>query len=295
MSSGDSIFITFTMDVERIAERSPTGGPVSWEQSERAIRGFADVLTTNDLVATLFITPETATVHPQLFFELEQRGFELGMHLHPQSFRDNSYREHLGGYGYEQQVEILSQAQNDWAEALGRRSASFRPGHFSANDATFRALYDCGFRQGSVSPPERQIPSLRSVWRGADPDAHHAHPSFRLIAGDLDFYECPMTVDADRRIYDGDSALEFRIEWGTAEELLSVVAKRVDDLVERDVAVKSLVSITHNMFEFEDPDDAYRHCLDGVSEGIRRVVEPSGLTLVPATLAEVHARADLDA
>ena len=133
------------------------------------------------------------------------------------------------------------------------------------------------------------------MWRGADPDAHHAHPSFRLIAGDLDFYECPMTVDADRRIHDGDSALEFRIEWGTAEELLSVVAKRVDDLVERDVAVKTLVSITHNMFEFEDPDDAHRHCLDGVAEGIRRVVEPSGLTLVPATLAEVHARADLDA
>ena len=261
--SGDSIFITFTMDVERIAERSPTGGPVSWEQSERAIRGFADVLSKNDLVATLFITPETAAVHPQLFFELEQRGFELGMHLHPQSFRDNSYREHLGGYGYEQQVEILSQAQDDWAEALGRRSASFRPGHFSANDATFKALYDCGFRQGSVSPPEREIPHLRSVWRGADPDAHHAHPSFRLIAGDLDFYECPMTVDPALRIHEGGSALEFRIEWGTAEELLPVVAKRVDDLVERDVAVKTLVSITHNMFEFEDPDDAHRQSLTG--------------------------------
>ena len=293
--SGDSIFITFTMDVERIAERSPTGGPVSWEQSERAIRGFADALSKNDLVATLFITPETAAVHPQLFFELEQRGFELGMHLHPQSFRDNSYREHLGGYGYEQQVEILSQAQDDWAEALGRRSASFRPGHFSANDATFKALYDCGFRQGSVSPPEREIPGLRSVWRGSDPDAHHAHPSFRLIAGDLDFYECPMTIDPARRIHEGGSALEFRIEWGTAEELLSVVAKRVDDLVERDVAVKTLVSITHNMFEFEDPDDVHRQSLDGVVEGIRQVVEPSGLTLVPATLAEVHAHADLAA
>ena len=295
MVSGGSIFITFTMDVERIAERSPTGGPVSWEQSERAIRGFADALSKNDLVATLFITPETAAVHPQLFFELEQRGFELGMHLHPQSFRDNSYREHLGGYGYEQQVEILSQAQDDWAEALGRRSASFRPGHFSANDATFKALYDCGFRQGSVSPPEREIPGLRSVWRGADPDAHHAHPSFRLIAGDLDFYECPMTIDPARRIHEGGSALEFRIEWGTAEELLSVVAKRVDDLVERDVAVKTLVSITHNMFEFEDPDDVHRQSLDGVVEGIRQVVEPSGLTLVPATLAEVHAHADLAA
>ena len=290
--ANDELFMTFTMDVERIAERSPTGGPVSWEQSERAIRGFADALSRHDLVATLFITPETAAVHKPLFIELEQRGFELGMHLHPQSFRDNTCTEHLGGYSYDQQVEILSQAQDDWAQSFGRRSASFRPGHFSANDATFRALYDCAFRQGSVSPPDREIPQLRSVWRGADPDAHHAHPSFRLIAGDLDFYEVPMTVDAARRMFDGGSALEFRIEWGTADELLSVVAKRVDDLVERDVAMKTLVSITHNMFEFEDPEDEHRQSLDGVTERLREVVGPSGLKLVAATLAQVHERAD---
>ena len=288
----DELYLTFTMDCERVAERSPTGGPVSWAQSERAIRGFADELCRHGLVATLFITPETAAAHTPLFFELEREGFELGMHLHPQSFRDNAYQEHLGGYAYEQQVEILSQAQADWAAALGRECTTFRPGHFSANDSTFQALYDSGFRQGSVSPPDRQAPRLRSVWKGTDPDAHHTHPAFRLIAGDLDFYEVPMTVDASRRVWEGESALEFRIEWGSAEELLSVAARRVDDLVAREVSVKTLVSITHNMFEYEDRSDACRQALIGVATGIRQVVERAGLQLVPATLEQIHARVD---
>ena len=288
----EETYLTFTMDVERIAERSPTGGPESWEQSERAIRGFADVLSRHDMVATLFITPETAAQHTSLFFELEQRGFELGMHLHPQSFRDNAYREHLGGYTYDDQLEILSLARADWADALGRECEAFRPGHFSGNDATFKALNDSGFRQGSVSPPEREAPKLRAVWRGADPDAHHVHPAFRLIPGDLEFYEVPMTVDPDIRTWGGVSAQEFRIEWGTADELLSVVAKRVDDLVERDVPVKTLVSITHNMFEFEDPDDPHRQVLEGVAERIQEVIERAGLKMVPATLARIHALVD---
>ena len=42
-------------------------------------------------------------------------------------------------------------------------------------------------------------------------------------------------------------------------------------------------------------DDAERIISEGVAEGIHRVVDSSGLTLVPATLAEVHAQADLAA
>jgi len=55
------------MDCERIAEFSPTGGPESWAQSERAIRGFAEILLRHQLLATLFITPETAAQHRVMF------------------------------------------------------------------------------------------------------------------------------------------------------------------------------------------------------------------------------------
>jgi hypothetical protein len=276
------------MDCERIAEYSPTGGPESWAQSERAIRGFAEILLRHNLLATLFITPETAVQHEAMFLELEKQGFELGMHLHPQSFRDNTRDEHLGGYAYEDQVEILSQAQDDWADAFGKRATSFRPGHFSANDSTFKALYDTGFRQGSVSPPERLIPHLRAVWLGADPDAHHAHPCFRLIPGDLDFLEVPMTIDPDRRILNGETALEFRIEWGSAEDHLATVDKRVADLVAREVELKTLVCITHNMYEFEDENDPHRQTLAAVAESIWEAGDKGGLKLVAQTLAGIH-------
>ena len=288
----NELYITFTMDCERIAAYSPTGGPESWAQSERAIRGFAEILRRNNLLATLFITPETAAQHRTMFLELEKEGFELGMHLHPQSFRDNTHAQHLGGYAYQGQVEILSLAQQDWAQAFGKRATSFRPGHFSANDATFQALYDTGFRQGSVSPPERLIPQLRSVWMGADPDAHHAHPCFRLIPGDLDFLEVPMTIDPDRRILGGETALEFRIEWGSAADHMATVGKRVEDLVTRQVELKTLVCITHNMYEFEDTDDPHRQTLATVAERIWEVEDKSGLNLVAQTLAGIHQIAD---
>ena len=176
---------------------------------------------------------------------------------------------------------------------FGRRAASFRPGHFSGNDSTFKALYDTGFRQGSVSPPERFIPKLRAVWLGAEPDAHHAHPCFRLIPGDLDFFEVPMTVDPDRRILGGETALEFRIEWGGAEDHLATVGKRVADMAARKVELKTLVCITHNMYEFADAGDPHRQTLAAVAERIWEAGDRAGLELVPQTLEGIHRIADL--
>ncbi len=212
MSAEEKLDTNFTMDCERIEKFSPMGGPKTWEFSERAIEGFSEILSAKGLLATFFIVPETAHQHRDLFLDLEKKGFELGMHLHPQSFDDLRYEDYVGGYSLEKQIEILREAINVWAEALGKIPKSFRPGSLSANDSTFKALYTVGFRQGSVSAPEREAPEARAVWRGAYPYAHHVHPDFRLVPGKLDVYEVPFTDDWDRGIAGGKSSIELRIE-----------------------------------------------------------------------------------
>jgi hypothetical protein len=101
-----------------------------------------------------------------------------------------------------------------------------------------------------------------------------------------------MTIDPDRRILDGETALEFRIEWGSAEDHLATVDKRVEDLVARQVKLKTLVCITHNMYEFEDASDPHRQTLAAVAERIEEAGDKGGLKLVAQTLAGIHQIAD---
>jgi len=280
------------MDCERIRAFSPPGGPETWELSERAISGFVDVLSSQGLVGTLFIVPETAHQHHEMFWELEKKGFELGMHLHPQSFVDLRHKEYLGAYGFETQVDLLSQAVELWAEALGKRPKSFRPGNFSANDATFRALYEVGFRQGSVSAPERVMPEYRAVWAGTAPYPHHAHPHFRLIPGELDFYEVPVTEDWDRRTWGGKSAMELRIEAAEIEVHKETIDRRIADMVEQHTPVKAIVAITHNYFEYDNPNAPKRQTLEGIATCVRETAERYKLELCPITLKQLHKDVD---
>ncbi|OPX21482.1 MAG: hypothetical protein B1H02_07560 [Candidatus Latescibacteria bacterium 4484_107] len=288
----NNLYVCFTMDCERIKAFSPPGGPENWELSERAIRGFSEVLLAHDLVGTFFIVPETAHRHRELFLELEQKGFELGMHLHPQSFGGLQHKEYLGAYSFEEQVDLLSQAVEVWAEAFGKRPGSFRPGNFSANDATFRALYEVGFRQGSVSAPERVMPKYRAVWAGAYPYAHHVHPHFRLIPGDLDFYEIPVTEDWNRRAWGGKCALELRVEMAEIEDHRQTIDTRMADMVEKHIQIETIVAITHNFFEYSTPDDSRRKTLEGTAAYVWEAAERFGLEVCPATLEQVHKIAD---
>lgn len=286
------VYVTFTMDCERIAAFSPPGGPRDWGLSERAIRGFAEVLERHGLVATFFIVPETAEQHRELFLGLEEQGFELGMHLHPQSFGDLHHKEYLGAYSFEEQVGLLSQAADMWAEALGKRPTSFRPGNFSANDDTFRALWEAGFRQGSVSAPERVLPGCRAVWAGTDPYPHHAHAHFRLVPGDLDFYEVPVTEDWSRRMWEGRCALELRVEAAGIADHRQTLDTRLKDMADREISVKAIVAITHNVFDYTDPDDPQRQTLQGMAAYVWEATAGLGLKLRPTTLEQLHQAVD---
>ncbi len=290
--NSNHLHVAFTMDCERIRAFSPPGGPETWELSERAVRGFADVLLAGGLVGTFFIVPETARKQAGVFLELEKSGFELGMHLHPQSFGDLAHTEYLGAYSFQEQVDLLGQAVAVWKKALGRNPVSFRPGNFSANDATYRALYEVGFRQGSVSAPERVMPEFQAVWAGTDPYPHHAHSEFRLIPGDLDFYEIPVSEDWERRAWGGKSTMELWVEMGEIEDHRRTMDVRIANMIEKQTPLKAIVAITHNYFEYGDPADPQRRTLEQMAAYVWEAAEKHGLEVHPAALEQMHRTAD---
>jgi len=248
----EPLYVVFTMDCERIAAESPEGGPEDWDLSERAIAGFCETLLGEGIRPTLFLMPETAQRHKRLLRGLAAQGVDLGMHMHPQCFGDHRHTRYLGEYDRDEQSAILAEGLDTVGDALGARPRSFRSGNFSASDDTFPVLHELGFRQGCVSNPGRNIARFHAYWTGACQDVHRADAVDRLVAGQLDFLEVPLTTDPDRVDSNG-WAPELRIEsGGFRAHHLPIIERALERMDTERVAFRALCVFTHNCFDYSD-------------------------------------------
>jgi peptidoglycan/xylan/chitin deacetylase (PgdA/CDA1 family) len=279
------IYVAFTMDCERIIAESPQGGPTDWAMSERAISGYATRLLDQGYPPTLFLIPECAARHPELLGKLAERGAELGMHVHPQSIFDHRYTRYLGEYDAEMQREILGLAAKAVAKAVGKKPVSFRPGNFSANDATYDVLYELGFRQGSVSDPGRDVPNFAAVWKGAYLDPHYVDPTDKLIVGKLPFLEVPLTTDPEHRHPNG-FPYELRLESGPFESWHKPIIEGTLKRWERDkTAFRALCIFSHNTYAYDDLSEPRTATLQQMLDYLGKM---SGGKVTPVTLEAMH-------
>lgn len=155
-----------TMDCERVQNKnSYPAGPLSWQESEENIVAFSKISLKFGYQATFFAVPEAAEKHASIFKEFMSSGHEVGLHLHPQTFRQG-VNENLGNLPYETQYRIINDARDAFKNAMGFFPASFRSGYFSANRDTFRALAALGFKRGSCVVPGRHLPGSGGNWKG---------------------------------------------------------------------------------------------------------------------------------
>jgi len=282
------LYVTFTMDCERIAAESPPGGPETWELSEKAILGYCEVLLESGVAPTLFLTPECGQKHRELLKDLASRGVDLGMHIHPQSFDDHRYTRYLGQYSYQMQRDIIKRGMDLLAEALEIRPRSFRPGNFSASDDTFPVLSELGFQQGSVSDPGRYVPEYAAVWVNAYPYPHWANAEDRLSPGDLPFLEVPLTTDPSRRHPNG-FPYELRIESGPFREWhLPIIRRALERMSSDNLSFRNLCIFTHNCFDYSDPDEDRTRTLRGILDYLDTLRDE--YDVIPVTLAEMRDR-----
>jgi hypothetical protein len=286
------IHVVVTMDCEplRPPERqgAATSGPASLELSERAIQGYVAIAGERGWPVSFFVHPEAALAQPRLYLELAEAGHDLGLHIHPYKHDPVRFRSHFGALSAERQRVLLAEGSALWAHALGRRPTLFRPGTFSANDSTFPVLEEMGFLGGSISCPGRNYPDLYAVWSGAPVDPHRGHRTFRLLPGDLDFVNLPLSVDLSR--------LEERngrhFHWDLRPDYLSadyptIARNMVGQLQERRPAVPVLMLVTHNDHDYLDETDRVCRNYRASLAAMAQACEEAGLQAVGSTVETV--------
>ena len=282
------LYVIFTQDCEQLMDDSLHGGPEVWSISERSVTGFADTLEGYGLSATFFIVAQTAAAQPALYHDLEERGFEIGLHIHPQD-TGLGYTDYLGGHTFEEQVQMFDTVADQWADAIGKRPTTFRGGNFSANDQTYPALVATGFTHGSVSSPGRQYDMAKAIWQCAVPYAHYAHKANRLFPGDLDFYEIPLTCDQVRRRAP-HLPMELRIEGGDGETHRQTIRQAWADMADYpDDAPRIIMPFTHNTHFYDDTNGEKRQALDAIVDEINSIADEEGYTVVGGTIGSVYA------
>ena len=287
------IYVLLTMDCESAkvdvapyASGMSGSGPADYRESERSIRGYVNAVRSHGFPTTLFVHPEVAAGQPEFLLELQREGVCLGLHLHPYKFADGRYRYDLGAYPASEQRAILQEAMAVWEEALGQKPRYFRGGYFSANDETFGLLQGLGFRGGSLSNPGRVLPEHCSVWAGAAPYPHRAHLGFRLIEGDSDFVEVPVSGAFGRPVEVGHAG-EQGYEWPYIPHAYDHRAV-IRDVLERFRADSpqfgTVVTDTHNDQDYSDPDHPASRNLELILNSITRFCEEMEMRPVGTTL-----------
>ncbi|MBI3945701.1 MAG: polysaccharide deacetylase family protein [Armatimonadetes bacterium] len=253
---------------------------------ERAIRGLGEILAETGMKATFAVIPPDMAAHAATYRDLESQGHEIGLHVHP---NEQGFDEFLGVYGIDEQVRIVRQAMDAFAQGMGRDPECFTPGYCSANDHTFPALEAVGLKHGLVSMPTRNLPQCACVWGNSPRDAHYPHRHNRCLTGDVDFVDVPPTVDAESRMWGGAHPQDLRIELVDAKNHWYTIHKNVlRQLAAGDaIPVKYIKAVTHNIFDYSDPRNFRRETLLGVIAAARRICEEQGCRLVPATTAEI--------
>lgn len=282
------LFVLFTMDVEPVRQNSLWTGPEDKDSSELYIKHYGIMCSEYGYTPSFFVHPEAAELHSELLTTYLHTGSTLGLHVHSTKFHYPEYTYEFGFYSAELQEEIIYSAAKEWEKALGFKPVYFRPGAFSANDATASTLVKLGFRGGSLSIPGRIWPERYCVWAGAPPYPHRMHPDFRCAYGDMDFVNIPLSVDFSRP---GSSNQYFCYEDLRPSGRKSDPKLILDTIVKKikidDPNIPVIQIITHNDQPFDNPAHESRRRLEITLESIQSICKEQGFYPRSSSIEEV--------
>jgi hypothetical protein len=289
MTARIPLHILFTLDCDAVAlKRAARDVPRSWELSGRAIEGYCMRLLAAGFTPTLFLAHEAVAEHGPLLEELAGRGVELALLVHPPTMELGRFQQDFGTYSADDQHQIVDFAAERFADVLGARPRSVRTGKYSASDATYKVLYDLGFRQGSISRPGWNLPRLAVRWDGALHDVHYADATSRLAAGDLPFLELPLSTDPSQRHTDG-MPYELIIDAGSLEALhLPVIEARLAAMEAAETPFRALCFSSGSHVDYYTDDNIHSRTLEALIDALLALADR--YELAPVTLAGAHQR-----
>ena len=280
------LYVLFTMNCEPPKSRTAKSGPETWEMSARSIEGFCIRLGRAGYRPTLFSSLACVEEQTPLLEDIIRRGGEIGLFLHPPQIGDGRFKHYLGQYSADDQRSLIDHHAERFADNLGSRPHSFRGGHFSANNDTFRVLFDLGFRQGSLSEPGRVLPKREAVWQNAPIDPHYVDSANKLAAGGLLFLELPVTTDPEMEIAQG-VPYTLQIEAGTLEAFHRPILQAYFERMDKQPApFLNLVFYTCNSIDYYDEENQHARTLELILDELALLADR--FTIMPVTMFQAH-------
>jgi len=275
----NDIHISWTIDCEATQTGFNDAGA-----GKRAVRAFVNIVAEAGFKTTLFVMPADLEAYPSLLKELHGMGCEIGLHYHPQ---EEGYNDFCGAFSASEQRQMYGNAIVRFEDALGLSPTTFRTGSCSANDATFPVSAELGFTSCSHSMPGRRMRNLRANWEDAPRYVHYTHPANRLLEGGLDLIEVPVTTDPDSMLWSGQHPQDLRVELFDAKNHRYMIDKMLHREKLREHPVRSIVTLTHNTFYYDDEADFRTVTLREMIVAFRDLAEFHQVNLIPATISEV--------
>ena len=270
------------------AERNSQTGPGDYEESERSIRGYWEMAAEFGFPVTFFIHPELASIHRELFLELKERGACLGLHLHSWKFSNGRYPSNLGAMSESDQRAVIGEALAMWRDAFGEHPRFFRPGTFSANEATFRVLAELGFVGGSMSIPGRYWSKFAADWRGAERHPHVVPVRLPGRSAPVPFVDVPLSVDVHSPGQEEGHTYFHDLRPDRDIDHRRILRNIMYDLRSERPLVRTVSVDTHNDHDFSDPDHPWAIRLRTVLAALPELAQETGQELVGATIADVY-------
>ncbi|MCD4825239.1 MAG: hypothetical protein K8S55_11600 [Phycisphaerae bacterium] len=291
----NDVLVLFTMDVELISAGENASGPQTNEEGAVRVREYMEVLGDYGYKPTFFIHPELGETQAEMFLELKAQGACLGLHIHAAKFAPTRHKVELGALSFEQQKEVLTLGLEMFERYFGFRADIFRPGCFSSNDYTYKALNELGFKGGSICIPGRVWMDRYCVWAGADIHPHYANENIRQGPGDSPFVEIPLSVDISRLVrhplgfdhyFDlrpGDVYSNANVIPRDHEQVLANIVRQLDN--DKPV-LKTIVIDVHNDRNFKDLSTTPAQQLKTVLDNLKPELAKYGMVPVSATYGQ---------
>ncbi|MDP7399393.1 MAG: polysaccharide deacetylase family protein [Lentisphaeria bacterium] len=294
------LFFNYSIDCETPANTDYTGperrpffrGPETWELAERSVRGFVERMEALGVRdgTTLFVYPDVARHQRSLYCEMAAAGIEIALHLNGLRYSKlrGDQAQWLGEMSREAQRHAIGVAKQDLEETLGQPCDGYRACYGSANGDTFALCEELGFTWTS-NAGRRYRPEFGANWSGSWPYAHHASARSNLICGSLRLFEIPVTVGL--QVYFDESIrqpLDLRVETPPEhlgeqrQKLAQVIEENLVEMARRDVPVRAIIGLSHNVNDFADTATYQSQNLDWVVRYTRELAAASGYSVEPA-------------
>jgi hypothetical protein len=299
----EKLFFCYFMDCQ--TPQKPGGGKdQTWDIAERAVRGLAELFAERGLQRALGFCsePEVAIRQSAMFREMAAAGFWQALHFQVRGYRpqhadsDYSWERPLSHYDRAEQMDVIGIAKHEWEQALGLPATTFGACCAQANDHTFPVLEELGFAQCYCSAPGRRDPKNGQEWWGAFPHSHHTSRKSRLVCGDLELYEFPLTRSLKPQ--PGAEPGTWRVADFRAEsemgfdDIMGMAGASLDDMLLRDHPILYIHTPTHNTWDVADRESPRRKTVEATIDAAHALADRHGLELVPASLEDMHREAD---